>query len=111
MAATKADIGTRALRKLAVLAAEELPSAADGALAAEKVDAVHAYLGRRGMLRWTADSVPEWAAEGVVMMTAYYLAPEFGVAAGRILFDEGEALVCSGIQVPQQQAPVPAEYF
>jgi hypothetical protein len=75
--ATKRDLGPRVLRKLTVLAAGETADADDIELVNEKLDAVHASLRTRGLLRWTLNDVPDYAQESYVLMAAFLAAPEF----------------------------------
>lgn len=75
---TRAQIGTRTLLKLGVIASDETPLAPDQDEAENKVAAVHDMLVTLDYVSWGGDAVPDAAAEWYITMTANLLAPEFG---------------------------------
>lgn len=108
--ATKRELAPRVLRKLTVLAAGESADAADIELVEQKLDAVHAALETRGLLRWTLNDVPASAEEPYVFMAAYLAAPEFQRALDPSLWSSGmreieAAVALTGVGVTR------AEYF
>lgn len=75
---TKAQIGTRTLLKLGVIASDETPQPPDQAEAELKVASVHDMLVTLDYVSWDGDAVPDGAVEWYIAMTANLLAPEFG---------------------------------
>jgi len=74
-----ATIATAALIEMAVIAADETPSAADQALLVEKVAAVHAALDAQGVVWWSGSAVPRAFAEEYTKLAAAYAASSFGL--------------------------------
>jgi hypothetical protein len=88
-----ATIATRALIWLAVIAADETPAAADQALAADKVAAIHDALVSQGIASWALDAIPLAVSEEMVRLTAMHLAPAFGKATDPAQQDAIEARI------------------
>lgn len=74
----QATVATNALVELGVIASDETPSAADQALALEKVRAVQASLAGQALVWWTDDAVPYAVAEEVTKLAALMMASSFG---------------------------------
>ncbi|MNU70343.1 hypothetical protein D3C71_597470 [compost metagenome] len=108
--ATKRDLGPRVLRKLTVLAAGETPDADDIELVNEKLDAVHAALRTRGLLRWTLNAVPDYAQESYVLMAAFLAAPEFQRVPDPTMWSAGMREIESAIALTDV-GTIRAEYF
>lgn len=77
----RAQMGTKALIKLAIIASDETPAPLDQALAVDKFLAVHDGLLAIGIVNWGPDAIPTSVVEHYVIMTAHLLAPEFGKGA------------------------------
>lgn len=75
---TVADLATRALVQLAVIASDETPSATDQALAVSKVSAVHDSLVTQAVVWWPSTAIPNPVSEDYVMLAALHLATAFG---------------------------------
>lgn len=71
------ELAVRALRKLKVLGATETASPEDLELALQGVRDAHNLFDAQGLLRWTLDDIPEQADLGYVMVSAYFMAPDF----------------------------------
>lgn len=112
MAQTRADLATRTLHFLGILAAGENASAADQVLAEEKVQSVHDDLYQRSLSRWPVSEVPDACAEGYAMMAAQLLAPNFGLQVAADLWAKGEGMVVrsSGARHDAYR-PTEAEYY
>lgn len=108
--ATKRDLGPRVLRKLSVLGAGETAEADDIDLVNEKLDAVHAALRTRGLLRWTLNAVPDYAQESYVLMAAFLAAPEFQRPPDATMWSAGMREIESAVALPNA-GTTPAEYF
>lgn len=108
--ATKRELGPRVLRKLLVLAAGESASADDLELVYEKLDSVHAALRTRGLLRWTINSVPDYAQEPYVLMAAFLAAPEFQRAPDVSMWASGMREIETAVALPNA-GTTRAEYF
>ena len=76
-----ATIATAALVELGVVASDETPSAADQALAVDKVASVHAALDAYGVVWWDGTAMPRAFAEEYTKLTANVMASSFGRAA------------------------------
>ena len=74
-------LGTTALQELGVVAADEVPSVADQALAESKVRIVHASLAANTMIGWSETAIPQSLAEEYAKLTASMMASTFGKAA------------------------------
>lgn len=109
--ATRFDIAERALIDAKVLAAGETASPEDQDLAEQKVNAVHASLGARGLLRWTLSDIPAWAEEPLVQMTVSLLMKPFGMPADEGAWVSGEAEIRRCIQVDWNGGPTQSESF
>lgn len=73
-----ATVATNALLALSVIAADEVPSALDQALALAKVTAIHDSLVSQGFVSWGLDAIPQAASEEYMQLTALHLATSFG---------------------------------
>jgi len=73
-----ADLATRALVALAVIAADEAASAEDQALAVSKVLAIHDSLVSQGFVSWASSAIPQAVSEEYTLLTALHLAQAFG---------------------------------
>lgn len=109
--ATRFDLCVRALQEITVLAAGEDPTAEDLELAEHKFDAVHASLGARGLLTWTLDSIPDWAEEPLVQMTASILGKPFGMPNDDAAWTTGEAEIRRIVQIDNNAAVTTSESF
>jgi hypothetical protein len=78
---TVADIATRALLALAVIASDETPSDIDLALAVSKVNAVHDSMVAQAFIPWASTAIPQAAAEEYAYVAAVHLASAFGKPA------------------------------
>lgn len=76
-----ATIATAALVELAIIAADETPSTLDQALAAAKVEAVHASLVAQGLVSWASTAIPQSVSEEYTKLVAVHLATSFGKQA------------------------------
>jgi hypothetical protein len=74
----QATVATNALVELGVIASDESPSAADQALALEKVRAVQASLTAQALVWWTDDAVPYALVEEYTKLAALMMASSFG---------------------------------
>ena len=80
-------------------------------LATEAVMAVHADLGARGKLRWTAFDIPQAAEQPYVLLAAFRLGPEFDrqVAPSDVVL--AEKALARMIALPTSGERVKAQYF
>lgn len=108
--ATISDLAKRTLQKLQVLAAGETPSAEDQELVVTKLMAVHAYLRKEDLLRWTVQDIPDYAEEPYVMMAAFLAAEDFGRVVSAANWQGGLSLIQSAVALPNT-GPVRTEYF
>lgn len=90
---TSAQLATRGLTKLGVIASDETPQPGDQADALAKVVAVHDMLVALGYVTWGVDAVPDHAAEFYVVMASNLLAPEFGKPSSVEAFDIGREAI------------------
>jgi hypothetical protein len=88
-----ADIATAALRKLAVISAEETAPTLDQAEALARATSVHGILVALGLATWEPGAVPIPVTEYYIIMTAQLLAPQFGKAATEEAFTAAQAAV------------------
>lgn len=110
LTATKRDLGPRVLRKLSVLGAGETAEADDIDLVNEKLEAVHAALRTRGLLRWTLNAVPDFAQESYVLMAAFLAAPEFQRVPDVTMWASGMREIETAVALPNA-GTTQAEYF
>lgn len=96
---TKADIATRVLRRIGVLALGQTASSEDSTLVEERVDSAHDELRKAGLAPFALATVPTWAQPGLIDYVAADVAPEFGVPLARVF----------GSPVSAQQAQMMAE--
>lgn len=79
---TKAQLATRVLQRLAVLAGGESPSAADLALVEARIDTAYTKLRGRRLLDFTSSTlstaIPDWAQDPLEQYVAAEVAPHFG---------------------------------
>lgn len=87
---TLAELRDKVLQRLGVLAAGEIASAEDAALAEDLLRGVHAELEVLGIALWTLDDVPDYAVGAVIRMALPEVGPSFGVVSVNGLpLDEG----------------------
>jgi len=108
--ATQTDLAIRALRKSSNLGAEEAASAPDLELALEKLRAAHVALKVKKLLRWTITTIPDYAEEPYVMMTAFLLLPEFEQKSRPELWLMGLSQIQEAVNLPSVGV-TQAEYF
>ena len=81
---TKAQLATRVLQRLTILAAGEAPSAADDALVQAKIDTAYARLRKQSLVDFTSSTlstaIPEWAQDPLEQFVAAEVSPHFGKA-------------------------------
>jgi hypothetical protein len=87
---TSADVVTRAMRQLSLIAATETPSAADAEHVQQALNAMIAGLAADGMDLSPDVPLPARHEEGLVAMLAQRIAPDFGVPSG-LLGSEAQA--------------------
>lgn len=80
-----------ALRRLGVLAADEGPTAADDALAAETLTRVVDDLAARDEVWFTAGDLPEEARHALILLVADDMGAAFGLTEERLARLKGEA--------------------
>ena len=80
-------------------------------LATEAVMAVHADLGARGKLRWTAFDIPQEAEQPYVLLAAFRLGPEFDRQVAPTDVVMAERALARMIALPTSGERVRAEYF
>jgi hypothetical protein len=73
-----ADLATRALIALSVIASDEAALPSDLALATQKVQAVHDAMALQAFIPWDINSVPQGVSEEYVLLCALHLASSFG---------------------------------
>lgn len=72
------DLALRVLRRLGVVASDELPTADDLAVATDKVRDANQMASAMGVGSWTLDAIPEYAAEQIELMAANLAAATYG---------------------------------
>jgi hypothetical protein len=75
--ATTTDLSLRILQKLKALGSNEPADADDLVKALEKLKAAHYAFRIRGLVRWTLNTIPDYAEEPYVLMAAFLGAAEF----------------------------------
>lgn len=84
---TKAQLATRVLQRLTILAAGESPSAADSALVEARIDTAYARLRKLALLDFTSSilstAIPDWAQDSLEQFVAAEVAPHFGKALNK----------------------------
>jgi len=80
-------------------------------LATEAVMAVHADLGARGKLRWTAFDIPQAAEQPYILLAAFRLGPEFDRQVAPTDVVIAEKALARMIALPTSGERVKAEYF
>lgn len=78
---TYQQLATAALRRLAVVDADETPSSADQAYAEARAIAVHDMLVSLQYATWIPSAIPDAVSEAFIVLTANLLAPAFGKAS------------------------------
>lgn len=78
---TRADVITRALRRLGVVAKDDAPDADDEALAGEVLDALFVEVQETQAVTWALSAVPDEAFLPLANLLACDVAPDFSVAA------------------------------
>ena len=73
-----ATIGTNMLVELGVIAADEVPSPADQALAVGKVQAIHDAMVAQGFVPWGVNAIPQAVSEEYTKLAALFGASSFG---------------------------------
>lgn len=87
---TKAQLRTRVLEKLGVLAAGEAASAEDAAKVDEVIDDLHEQLVQEGIAAWTTAAIPQGLAMAMTQWVARLAAPDFGLANDEPIQIQGE---------------------
>lgn len=78
MAATKAQIRDKVLRKLKVLAFGQTATAEDADIVETAYDEVHALLSEKEVITWgSGDSIPDEAVRPIVKIVAFEVADDF----------------------------------
>jgi hypothetical protein len=90
---TPASVATAALVELGVIAADEVPTASDQALALAKVQAVQDSLTARALTWWDNTGIPSAVAEEYTKMAAALAATSFGKAGDIQIYAALEARV------------------
>lgn len=108
---SKSQLANRLLRKLGLVGAGQTASGSDLEIAEEKIGAVHSALDVLSKTRWTIGDVPEYAAEGYVLMASVLAAPEFGAPADPGAWMGGLKLISACIAVPVSDEPIAMESF
>jgi len=80
-------------------------------LATEAVMAVHADLGARGKLRWTAFDIPQAAEQPYILLAAFRLGPEFDRQVAPTDVIMAERALARMIALPTSGERVRTEYF
>lgn len=96
------DLGTRVLRKLKVLGANETPSPEDLALANEKLRTAHYALEVERIVRWTLNDIPPQVENAYVLLGAYEAADDFTVPKEPTWFLQGMRQVQAWVHIPAQ---------
>ncbi|MGD0108363.1 MAG: hypothetical protein ABSC06_30640 [Rhodopila sp.] len=90
---TATALATASLLKLAVISAEETPSALDQAEAVARVSDVHDILVGADYVTWSVAAIPAAVAEFYIVMASNLLAPEFGKPANMDAFTGAQAMI------------------
>lgn len=105
MTATKAELRTKVLQQIGVLAAGEEPSAEDAAFVDSAIDAFFSELTKFGDPGFTADSISDYAIDSMRDCVALRIAAPFGVAPAR--FQELATMFSAGwTLLTRHMAPV-----
>lgn len=108
------DVANRVLRRLAVVADGQEPTADDARLVADDYAALHAEMTQKGEIDFPFEAVPQKAVDGIVGILAARSAGEFGKAA---LGDRGALIALARRQYfavnarPKSAAPARGEYY
>ena len=107
--ATKADVVTRALRRLRVVAANRAPTADLSAETGTVLDSLFAEIGVDHAISWTLDTTPDEALNPLADLLAAEIAPEYSKAAP---MPRSRALTrFLAVINPDDRLIRPAEYF
>ena len=113
---TKAELGTRVLRDLGLIGAEETPSGVDLVQVEETIDAEMALMAAKGITVWAGSStvIPQEYFTALSRRIGLAEAPSYGLisvaqAAQAIPLVEMELRILSATQ--PSGAPAQAEYF
>jgi len=109
--ATTTELAERLLRKLGVLGGGEAPSADDGAVAEEKIVAVHEAVTALGRANWPVDEVPPYAIEPYTLMGTVLAGPDFGRPVDTGAWVMGLRMLAAGSAAAVSKCPIHAEYF
>ena len=90
---TGAQIATSVLIKLAVIAPEDTPDAADQAEALSRVSAVHDILADSDYVSWTINAIPASVADFYIVMAVQLTAPQFGKPASMEVFTAAQTMI------------------
>lgn len=90
---TVTQVATAALVRLAVVAPDDTPGAADQADALARATAVHDMLVATDMVTWASTLIPDAAVEFYVVMTAQLIAPGHGKPLSVEVFAGAQAMV------------------
>lgn len=82
---TKAQMATRVLESLGIIASGQTAATADSTLAEEVVDAAWNRLRKLGLAPYAIGTIPEWAQIPLRDYVAYDLAASFGVVGDRLM--------------------------
>lgn len=81
---TRAEMISRVLTRLGVLAAGQTATDEDSDLAGEVLDSLHKSHTKRGLAPYATTAYPEWAQRSVVKIAAHELASDFGITGQRL---------------------------
>lgn len=95
MSLTLQDLATRVLRKLALIASDETPSAADALTVKTYYKEWRRLAERRLIIDWYDDEedIPSGAELAVIFCLCPYVAPEFGLTPDYSMTLQGEGLL------------------
>ena len=109
-AMTRADMITKTLRRLGILASTETDTPEDSTVVGQVLDALHDELTADGLTGFATSSIPDWAQEGFSMALGEMVAPYFGLTRPGWR-EEGERLLARQRHKKVQRRPVPFKDF
>lgn len=113
--ATQADLVSRVLQELYVLAGSETPSAEDDALVDTGISEVHAELQERQLAYWALSDIPEAVMRGLTLMVAGNVGrkfvPTMTVQECEAMREMGMKRIREVIAMQADRDPVPQTFF
>lgn len=105
---TRAEMITKVLRRLGVLAVGQSVAAADSALVGETLDTAHTNYRKRGLANFATSAFPEWAQEPFAKIIADQVAPYFGLSSEvrKLEAREGDRELAEQMQGRRHAVPV-----